>query len=175
MFEDAKSFNTIKESSDNFCIMPKIKQNTSWTSYYRLDQNSKPSVKAQMIKCFSVICNYCSNFYYEKLSGTGLRKKVVCFSITRQLLRSHYLYSVLKATLITYKIGCIFKILFCYFWKLKLLNMITEIDLITPLFKERTYELVLILSHLSWLWNNKQLQRYKIFWVPQCKHVTPQI
>lgn len=59
------------------------------------------------------------------------------------------------------------------FWKLKLSKMITEIDLITLLFKERTYETVLILSHLSWLWNDKQLQRYRILWLHHSQHATP--
>lgn len=46
VFENAKPFNTIKESSDNYCKTLKIKQNRSWTDYYRLDQNNKPPIKA---------------------------------------------------------------------------------------------------------------------------------
>lgn len=62
---------------------------------------------------------------------------MICCSITSQLLGSYFQCRIFKATLIIWRIGNIFKTVLV-FWKLKVSDLITEIDLMTPLVKDRT-------------------------------------
>lgn len=69
-----------------------------------------------MTKCFSVICNYCSNFYYEKLSGTGGRKKKLSAFQLQDNYLDHIIYTQhLKQPSLHTKLGVFSKFCFATF------------------------------------------------------------
>lgn len=131
----------------------------------------------QMIKCFPIIWNYSNNLCYYKTMTNWVVLKVekkrksegFQFQINYYSNYNYYLDNIVYAAYLSNSHHIqnwkYFQKSVLLFWKRfleKVSNTIT--DLITPLFKERTYGIGLILCPLGRLWNDKQLERYRIFW-----------